>query len=464
MLCIAAPIYKMTDLLLALNFLHLGGHRALYRLKAEARIGMPKQPEGPDQDQVMSHESAERSRGVLYTLPSAFSDTLRTFEFDEFFREYSGPCFAVRALDGWSWSSSKARIPEFSATFRKREALDGVIADASEATLGRLFLRGEVELDGNILVLLSVAQYTLQHSDGLSTGLIQTVSRLSHHFSRKLIPGNRTPGKQNWHYVPCPLDLPVSFFEPWLGPSLGHCCGLFDANSLEPEMAHRAALDRACNWLELGWRDRLLEVGCGWGSLLMHAAERRECFAHGITSSGMQAEVAAERIHERHLDGQCSVESRDLRHSPYRSREFDKIAHLGIFEQVASDDLNEYLRCFRKLLVPGGLLLMHRLTSSAAAETCITSLPYDFLADGISRELSIAEHAGFELVRVESLSSDYQETVRIWIEHLLNARQGTATHVFSGGYRAWMLYLIEIATCLSSGEAQVHRVLLRRRA
>lgn len=412
----------------------------------------------------MSHESAERSRGVLYTLPGTFSDTLRSFEFGEFFREYSGPCFAVRTLDGWSWSSSQIRIPEFSAVFRKREALDAVIGEASEATLGRLFLQGDVELDGNIFVLLSVAQYTLRHSDGLSSGLIQTVSRLSHHFSRKLIPGHRTPGKQNWQYSPGPLDLPVSFFEPWLGSFLGHSCCSFATELHEFETGQKSALDRACDWLELGWRDRLLDVGCGWGSLLLFASERRGAYAHGITSNDRQAEAVAERIQQQRLERQCSVESRDLRQRPYRSREFDKVAHLGIFEQVASEDLSDYLRYMRSLMAPDGLLLMHRLTSSASPGTCITSLPFDFLADGISRELSISERAGFEVIRVESLSSDYRETVRTWIEHLLNASQGTATRLFTSGYRAWMLYLIEIATCLNSGEAQVHRVLLRSRS
>jgi cyclopropane-fatty-acyl-phospholipid synthase len=413
----------------------------------------------------MSHESAERSRGVLYTLPSAYSDTLRTLEFDEFFRDYTGTCFSVRTLDGWSWTSSHSRVPQFVATFQASEALDAVIDDASEATLGRIFLQGNVELDGNILVLLSVAQYTIRHSDGLSTGLIQTVTRLSHHFSRKLLPGHRNSARQNWQYTPCPLDLPVSFFEPWLGSFLGHTCGSFstDTDDHDFECAHRKALERACRRLEIEWRDRLLEVGCGWGSLLTHAAEHHGASVQGITSTERQSAEAEERIHRRLLGKQCSVQCRDLRISPLNSREFDKIAHLGIFEQVCTLDLQDYLRYLRNLLVPGGLLLMHRLTAFPDAGACMTSLPCDFLADGISRELHVAEKTGFDLISAENLSSEYQETVRIWIANLLNARQDTIPRVFSTGYRAWMLYLIEIATCLNSGEAQVHGILLRRR-
>ena len=93
--------------------------------------------------------------------------------------------------------------------------------------------------------------------------------------------------------------------------------------------------------------------------------------------------------------------------------------------------------------------------------TGITSLPADFLADGLSKELQLAEKAGFELLRVETLQSEYQDSLRVWIDNLLNARL-TGTRVSSRGYRAWMLYLIELATCFNTGEVKAHRVLLRR--
>lgn len=146
------------------------------------------------------------------------------------------------------------------------------------------------------------------------------------------------------------------------------------------------------------------------------------------------------------------------------SCQFDKVAHLGIFEQVGGRDIAEYLCWLKKLVVPGGLVLLHRLTISPDAATSITLLPADFLSDGISRELQLAEKAGFSLVHAESLQSEYQETLLVWIENLLDGRRCAATRLFTSGYRAWMLYLIKIAKCLDIGEAQVHSVLLKRRA
>lgn len=413
----------------------------------------------------MSHESIEPGRGVVYTLPWRFSDVLRTREFTKFFSEYSGQCFSMRTLDGWSWSSSSARTPQFVVTFETRGALDAVIEDASEATLSRLFLEGKVELDGNIFVLLSVARYTLQNSEGLSGGLVRTIMRLTHDFSRKINPAYRGPATKNWHYSPCPLELPASFFEPWLGSILTHSCSCFASdNDDEFESAQRNALERSCAWLELAPGDGLLDIGCGWGSLLVHAAGEHRVRAQGVASSGSQATTASRRIHLFGLDGECSVEDRDLRRQPYGCGDFGKVADVGIFEQVARSDLAEYLRYIKGLLAPEGLLLLHRMTASAETAACITSLPPEFFFDGISRELQLAEQAGFDVLRVESLSREYVQTVRIWTDRLLKARQSAATQALSSAYRAWLLYLIEVAASLTAGEAQVHRVLLRRRA
>lgn len=408
----------------------------------------------------MSHDPAERYRGVLYTVPGLFTDALRSLEFDDFFREYSGACFTVRTLDGWSWSSSQFRAPQFNAIFRTRKALDTVLEHGSEMALGRLFLNGDVELNGNMLVLLAVAQFTLAHADGLERGLIQTIGKLTNHFSRKLLP-TRPSISESWHFAPCPLDVPAPFFQSWLGASLGHSCCWFSNPNDEFETAQNRALDRACESLELSWNHRLLDVGCGWGSLMLRASTTRGAHVHGVVSSEMQWQAATESIHRCSLQRRCSVEIRNLRKAPYVNREFDKIAHLGIFEQPSTSDLKEYLLSLRAMLVPGGMLLLHRLSSAPGSATYLTSLPDDFLSEGISPELNIAEQAGFDLVRVEDSTQEYEQTLRVWIENLLNADQHT--RLFSNAYRSWMLYLIEIATCLNSREAQAHRLVLRRR-
>lgn len=409
----------------------------------------------------MSHEITEPGRAVVYNLPSAFSDTLRTLEFNQFFSQYEGSGFTVRTLDGWSWSSSTVRAPEFVVTFRTRDALDAVIGDAKEATLSRTFLDGGLDIQGNIFVLLSAAEYTLRHSEGLSNSLIQTVGRISFDVSRRLIHG-RKGSASNWHSTPCPLDLPVEFFEPWLGSYLGHFCAHFRDCDEDFAAAQENALERACGLLELGGRDRLLDVGCGWGSLLLYAAEHYGADSRGIASSGLQVEAAENRICRSGLAWKCSVEHRDLRTTPFDAETFNKITHLGIFEQAPFTDLGKYLACMQKMLVPGGLLMLDRMTRSRDCGAIARSIKPELPSESLSKELEMAESAGFELVSAESLRDEYERTLRVWIEHLLRNWMRDGIRPFSRGYRAWLLYLVEVAASLRAEELQVHRLLLRR--
>jgi cyclopropane-fatty-acyl-phospholipid synthase len=410
----------------------------------------------------MSHESTEPGRGVVYKLPARLSDKLRSLQFDQFFQRYHGTSFSVRTADGWAWSSAALRPPEFVATFRTREELDSVIGDAREATLGRIFLDGDLDIQGNIFALVSVAEYTLRHSDGLSSNLIQTIGRISFDFSKRLIPGRKTTAAPNWHRSPCPLDLPAEFFEPWLGSRLGHFCAHFNNPEEDFESAQRNAYTRVCGWLALDRGDRILDVGCGWGSLLLYSAEHHGADAQGITSSEMQAATAMDRICRRGLEWKCAVSTRDLRTSPYSAEAFDKITDLGIFEQVSFFDLGKYLTCMRKMLAPGGLLLLHRMTRSRGSGPIIRSMHPDLLSEPLSKELEIAELVNLELLNVETLQREYEETLRVWIARLRQNWISEIARRFSREYRAWLLYLVEIATSLHTEEIQIHQILLRR--
>jgi cyclopropane-fatty-acyl-phospholipid synthase len=409
----------------------------------------------------MSHESLQPGRAVVYHLPTLFSDSLRSLQFSQFFDAYRGAPFAVRTIDGWSWNSPGGGGPECIAQFRSRADLDAVLGDASEAALGRIFLNGRLEIHGNIFALLAVAEYALLHSEGLSSGMVQTLFRITSDMTRRLQRVRGTAIPQNWQCAPCPLDLPPEFFAPWLGPAMVHCCGSFRNASADLEAAQIEALERACGWLDLSAGDELLDVGCAWGSLSVHAARQHYADAFGITASQPQAEWAAQRIACSELRSRCHVECRDLRRSPYPAASFHKVATLGIFEQVPSGSFGKYLACVKKMLAPGGLLLLHRMTPTLTSGAHLRTLHPGLPTEPLSRDLALAEAGGWELVNVETMQRDYEETLRIWIGRL---RQSSAelSHPFAYGYRAWLLYLVEIATSLHAEELQVHRVLLRR--
>lgn len=417
----------------------------------------------------MSHENVEPGRPIVYQLPPCPSDLLRTLQFSRFFSDYRGPAFSVRTADGWSWSSSTCHEPGFIATFRSREQLDTVIEDATEAALGRMFLNGDLNIQGEISALLAAAEYTLHHSEDLSGSLLHTISRVTLDISRKLNPLRANATSRNRRATtptPCPMDLPSEFFEPWLGMPLGHSCALFPNLNDGPKdnfaTAQKNALERECTWLNLERGDRLLDVNCGWGSLALHAAQHFGADVQAVASTGLQADLTADRICRSSLERRCAVECRDLRSAPYRAQTFDKIAHIGIFEPIATADFPGYLACLQSMLVPGGLLLLHRVTRSREVSPAVRATPAGFLCQSLSREMDMAESANLEILSVDSLQREYEQTLCLWIEHLRQSWISDQARAFDHEYRVWLLYLVEVATSLQAGDLRIHRILLRR--
>jgi len=389
-------------------------------------------------------------------------------QFDSFFQNYRGSAFSVRTLDGWSWNSSEHLRPRLIATFRANHFLDAVIGSTSDAALGRTFLDGDLDIQGDICILLAVAQYILSHSEGLNRNLIRAIGRFCFDLHRRLKPATRAAEHRNWHCCPCPVDLPSHFFESWLGPQLGHACAVLMGPESDFRAAQAAGLQRACASLDLDRGEHLLDLGCGWGALLLHAAEAYGAEVQGIASSDSQAQVAADRICDRGLQRYATVECRDIRAHPFSAGSFDKISDIGVFEQVRSVDLASYLACIRQMLAPQGLLTLHRMTRSRnAAGSALCSLCPDLVLEPLAHDLQVAEAAGLEIVRLESLDREYEFTLRTWIDHLrTNWTNGTACGndevLLERGRRAWLLYLVELTTYLESRELQVHGITLRR--
>lgn len=412
----------------------------------------------------MSHESVEPGRTIAYVLPTWPSDALRTVEFDRFFYRYRGLPFSVQTVDGWSWFSSPMHDPAFTATFRTRKQLDFVIEDASDISLGYTFLNGNLEIQGDMAALLAVAEYVLCSSEGLTESLVQAIVRMSLQFSRRITLLRKSATRWNGRLPPCSVDLPASFFEPWLGPLLGHSSAHFSGPWDDFDTAQWNAQERTCRALSLEYGDRLLDVECGWGSLLLHAASQFGAHGHGVTSSSPQAAFVSERIYKSGLALNCSVDCRDLRVGSYRPQSFDKISHIGIFAQVPFSALSEHITRLCRMLVPGGVLLLHRLTRSPASRGGTGPLHIDCFSEPLSRELEVMEIAGLEVLNVESIQGHYERTLRLWIERLRQSCRRELTDPANRGHRAWLLYLLRVATGLEVDDLRVHQVLLRRPA
>lgn len=409
----------------------------------------------------MSHEIVGSDKRLVYTMPAWPSDVLRSREFNEFFKPYRGPSFSVQTRDGWYWFSCPVGHPVFTASFSSREKLDGVIGESTESSLARVFLEGDLDVQGDISALLCVAEYVLRHSNGFSRTLIQILSRASVGWFKGLKDSPVSASGSKWRTTEYPADLPVSFFQPWLGSALAHSCAQFRNTKDDLATAQKRGMEKVCEDLEITGNDRLLDLSCGWGSLLVHAAGQHGIEGRGIALSEQQAVTATERIWRNNLERQCTAECRDLAAAPPGTNTFQKIADISLFDQILSSHFQEYLTSTYNLLTPGGMLLLHRITRRSRSQRNtaghIEASPTNEHAS-LSDELQLAESSGFHVVSLRDLSNDLRRSLRLWIEQL----QGSIQSRSAPRYRHWLFHLLDTATNLEAGNVQFHQILLCR--
>ena len=273
-------------------------------------------------------------------------------------------------------------------------------------------------------------------------------------------------------------DVGNDFYQFWLDKRMVYSCGYFATPDTSLDDAQEAKLDHICRKLRLTPGETLLDVGCGWGGLIMHAAERFGVRAVGITLSYEQAAFARERIEERGLSSQCSVEIRDYRHlSP--NQEFDKISSVGMVEHVGVARLPVYFEHLYSYLRPGGLLLNHGIVHAPnhnkprlrdklferiwGNNEFINRYVFpDGELPELSQVIATAEAAGFETRDAEALREHYTLTLRHWVSRLERARAAAVQSVGEEVYRIWRLYMAASAYGFSSGRLSIDQLILAK--
>jgi cyclopropane-fatty-acyl-phospholipid synthase len=260
-------------------------------------------------------------------------------------------------------------------------------------------------------------------------------------------------------------DVSNDFYRLVLGPTMVYSCAYFASPADGLERAQERKLDLICRKLRLTRGERLLDIGCGWGSLVLHAAAHYGVRAVGVTLSEPQAELARRRAREAGLANRIEIrvtDYRELRDGPY-----EKIASVGMYEHVGRAELGAYVHAVDALLAPGGLFLNHgiaRLYSEPpTADTFISRYVFP---DGELHPVGdlIAELAAarLELRDVESLREHYPLTLRRWAANLEEHREEAIRIAGAERVRAWRLYMLASAQAFESGEITVYQVLSAR--
>lgn len=275
-------------------------------------------------------------------------------------------------------------------------------------------------------------------------------------------------------------DLGNAFFRLFLDDALQYSCAYFASPEMSLEEAQRAKVDLVCRKLRLRSDQRLLDIGCGWGGLVIHAAREYGVEVTGITLSREQAEWGRRWIREEGLEERCRIrilDYRELANLPDDDR-FDRIASVGMIEHVGLGRYPDYFGAAYRALRPGGLFLNHGIVTLTRGHTAVDRLrtriqrrfgsffhryifPEADLAP-LGRTLVEAEKAGFEIRDVESLREHYARTLRAWVGRLEARWDEAVDEVGRSTARAWRFYMGASAHLFASGYTGVVQSLLAR--
>jgi cyclopropane-fatty-acyl-phospholipid synthase len=260
-------------------------------------------------------------------------------------------------------------------------------------------------------------------------------------------------------------DVSNRFYRLVLGPTLVYSCAYFAGPDDTLEDAQERKLGLICRKLGLTEGERVLDVGCGWGSLLIHAAANHGVKGLGVTLSEPQARLARARVAEAGLEDRVEIRVQDYRE--VADAPFDKIASVGMYEHVGRDELGRYVNAVTKLLRPGGLFLNHGITRLMPHEP----EPDPFIRryvfpDGelhpLTDIMSAMQAAGLEVRDAESLREHYPLTLRRWVDNLVANRDEAIAEAGPERERVWRLYMLGSALGFEAGEISVHQVLAAR--
>lgn len=344
--------------------------------------------------------------------------------------------------------------------------------------MAEAYLYDDFDIEGDIIAIFDLAEKLNDGVKGLGAKLsaVSMLIKLPKNDAARI--HTRGPAKLNgkihsidrdrkavtYHY-----DVSNDFYKLWLDKRMVYSCAYFRTPNLTLDEAQSAKLETICRKLRLQPGQRLLDVGCGWGGLVMYAAERYSVDALGITLSQPQADLANQRIKAAGLGGRCQVEIRDYRELEV-AEPFDALVSVGMFEHVGADLLPVYFRKAYSLLKPGGVFLNHGIARRATdppADRNSFSNAYVF-PDGelepISETLRAAEGEKFEVRDVESLREHYALTLRHWVSRLEARREEALQTVDEVTYRVWRLYMAGSSHGFRTGRLNIYQSLLVRPA
>jgi cyclopropane-fatty-acyl-phospholipid synthase len=387
--------------------------------------------------------------------------------------QLSRPQVTLRFWDGSELPSDVAAA----VVVRDPAAVVQLLRAPGQLGLARAWVDGSLDVDGELEAVLQARRafigVHLSAADRARLGLAAFRIVGWRLLRRPRIPavearlkGRRRSFARDRDAVRHHYDISNRFYRLVLGPTMVYSCAYFASPEDTLDAAQERKLDLICRKLHLTEGERLLDIGCGWGSLPIHAAAHYGVTAVGVTLSKPQAQLARTRVVQLGLQKRVEIRVQDYRE--VADGPFDKIASVGMYEHVGRAELSPYAHAVMKLLRPGGLFLNHGITRLAphAPEPDPFITRYVF-PDGelhpVTDIMSAMQAAGLEIRDAESLREHYALTLRRWVANLAANRREAIAEVGPQRERVWRLYMLGSALGFEAGEISVHQVLGARR-
>ena len=280
-------------------------------------------------------------------------------------------------------------------------------------------------------------------------------------------------GRSDADYIRFHYDLGNEFYALFLDPEMQYSCAYFTHWDNALETAQTDKIDMICRKLRLQAGDRFLDVGCGWGGLLCHAAARYGVNAHGVTLSEQQYDYTLSKVKRLGLEGQVTVELGSYENV---AGQFDKIASIGMYEHVGIANYPRYFGTLSGLLSDRGLLLNHGITRRARASrrafghtTPERRLMQKYVFPGfeldhIGHSLEAMEAVGFEIHDVEGWREHYARTLRLWHQRLAENAEAATALVGAEKYRIWIAYLAGVSFAFADGSLRIYQTVASKHA
>ncbi len=358
---------------------------------------------------------------------------------------------------------------------RSPDALRRILWSPNELGLGRAYVTGDLDFDGDLCAVIETVRDVTSDAGRLGWSAVPAALTAVRQLGRLGLPLPRPPEEarlQGWRHslrrdaraVGHHYEIGNDFYRIVLGPSMTYSCARFVDDGTDLTSAQAAKHELVCRKLGLAERPggRLLDVGCGWGSMAIHAATHHEVSVVGITISPAQADLARQRVEEAGVADRVEIRVQDYRE--LGGEKFAAISSIGMSEHVGAKRLAQYYQALHDALLPQGRLLNHAISSVGGSRLGRTSFigryvfPDGELID-VGESVLAMERVGFEVRDVESLREHYARTLRGWSANLDAGWDDAVRLVGEARARIWRLYIAGSIVGFTDGGVNVHQVL-----